>query len=152
MIIVCFSRRDRSFLSVCQIVWGLFFRHWWKTHQMQVFTHKHNPLCILVKTSLYMQQLILSIISHWPIKDRNSRRRMVVAAGQPEANSSKVSQLWSTHAADGYGGLSGVWMGAGAYRSTNLLPRGVSELYPDLLLGRRRVLMRSDDGRWQRGR
>lgn len=39
----------------------------------------------------------------------------------------------------GVGGLQGL------YRSTNLLLRDVIELYPDLLLGRRRVMMREGD-------
>lgn len=43
----------------------------------------------------------------------------------------------------------GVWVGAGRYWGTNLLLRGVIELYPDLLLGRRGVIMKNEHGRWR---
>lgn len=49
-------------------------------------------------------------------------------------------------------GLSGVWAGAGTYRSTNLLLRDVIDLYPDLLLGRRGVMIRNENGGWRTGR
>ena len=42
--------------------------------------------------------------------------------------------------------VNGVGAGAGTYTSTNLLLRDIIELYPDLLLGRRGVIMRNDDG------
>lgn len=48
--------------------------------------------------------------------------------------------------------VEGVWVGAGRYRSTNLLLRDVIELYPDLLLGRRGVIMKNEDGRWRKGK
>lgn len=38
-------------------------------------------------------------------------------------------------------------MGAGTDRSTDLLLRDVTELYPDLLLRRRGFMMRNEDGR-----
>lgn len=43
----------------------------------------------------------------------------------------------------------GWWLGGcrEAFRSTNLLLGDVIELYPDLLLGRRRVMMRDEGGR-----
>lgn len=49
------------------------------------------------------------------------------------------------------GELSGVLV-AGTYRSTDLLLEAVTELYPDLLLGRRGVTMRNEEGRWRKGR
>lgn len=49
------------------------------------------------------------------------------------------------------GELSGVLV-AGTYRSTDLLLEAIIELYPDLLLGRRGVTMRNEEGRWRKGR
>lgn len=49
------------------------------------------------------------------------------------------------------GGLSGMWVGVGRHRCTNLLLRDVIELYPDLLLGRRGVTVKNEDGRWRKG-
>lgn len=128
------------------------FRYRWYLLQMQVLTYITH-LYLLMKASLFMHRVMrstcYSIISPWPIKGLYSGWPMGVAAAQHEAT--KVvwgQQLWSTHAAYG----SGVWVGAATYRSTNLLLSDVIELYPDLLLGRRMVMMRNEDGRWRNGR
>lgn len=71
-----------------------------------------------------------------------------MAAAQPEANSSMVSTVMINPCSRWLWGLEWGLGGCRAYRSTNLLLRDIIELYPDLLLGRRRVMMRSEDGRW----
>lgn len=103
-------------LSV-QIVSVTFCKYRWYILQMQVLRHISH-LYSLIKPSLYMHRLIISILQHhqsltnqicqfcitWEVFSIVCVFLQYMAAAQHEANTLRCQTLWSTHAADDCGG------------------------------------------------
>lgn len=123
---------------------------------MQELSHPSSLRVHAQSGDQHQQPLIHQIC----LKHRSVLSLPTVAADRHDANAAAaaaegVNKLWSTPCTRWlwwwwwwcwWKRLRGVRAGAGLYRSTNLLLRDVIELYPDLLLGRRGIIMRNEDG------